>query len=298
MFICDDYESKSGNRYYRGIRFCDRVVIVEKVGLYHNWTYIDGIELYAFDGEKPKLIQKRDYDKVFREEEFIRAESEAMVRDYISGMLKANGNSVPAKEIENQAKELIDGCYTELPRQRFQHSSYSNHPSNRTETRLDMENIGIDTQNQQQVLVYELIANTNSSFFLTGRAGTGKTTFLRNVQKMVDKQFITLAPTGVAAILAGGDTIHSFFGLPLEVCTPNTCGKINEARFRTICHADTIIIDEVSMVRCDIVDAIDNTMRCVMRTTKPFGGKQVIFVGDMFQLPPVVRQARPPPRHL
>lgn len=153
-----------------------------------------------------------------------------------------------------------------------------------------MENIGIDTQNPQQVLAYELIANTNSSFFLTGRAGTGKTTFLRNVQKMVDKQFITLAPTGVAAILAGGDTIHSFFGLPLEVCTPNTCGKINEARFRTICHADTIIIDEVSMVRCDIVDAIDYTLRCVMRTTQPFGGKQVIFVGDMFQLPPVVRQ--------
>ncbi len=151
-------------------------------------------------------------------------------------------------------------------------------------------NIGIDTQNPQQVLAYELIANTNSSFFLTGRAGTGKTTFLRNVQKMVDKQFITLAPTGVAAILAGGDTIHSFFGLPLEVCTPNTCGKLNEARFQTIRHADTIIIDEVSMVRCDIVDAIDYTLRYVMRTTQPFGGKQVIFVGDMFQLPPVVRQ--------
>lgn len=150
--------------------------------------------------------------------------------------------------------------------------------------------IGIDTQNPQQVLAYELIANTNSSFFLTGRAGTGKTTFLRNVQKMVDKQFITLAPTGVAAILAGGDTIHSFFGLPLEVCTPNTCGKINQARFQTIRHADTIIIDEVSMVRCDIVDAIDYTLRNVMRTTQPFGGKQVIFVGDMFQLPPVVRQ--------
>ena len=85
---------------------------------------------------------------------------------------------------------------------------------------MNMEQIQIDTQNQQQVLAYELIANTNSSFFLTGRAGTGKTTFLRNVQKMVDKQFITLAPTGVAAILAGGDTIHSFFGLPMEVCTP------------------------------------------------------------------------------
>ena len=148
----------------------------------------------------------------------------------------------------------------------------------------------IDTNNPQQVLAFELIANTNSSFFLTGRAGTGKTTFLRNVQKMVNKQFITLAPTGVAAILAGGDTIHSFFGLPMEVCTPGTCGKLNEARILTLLHADTIIIDEVSMVRCDIVDAIDYTLRRALRTTQPFGGKQIIFVGDMFQLPPVVRQ--------
>ena len=155
---------------------------------------------------------------------------------------------------------------------------------------MNMEHTQIDTQNQQQVLAYELIANTNSSFFLTGRAGTGKTTFLRKVQKMVDKQFITLAPTGVAAILAGGDTIHSFFGLPMEVCTPGTCGKLNEARILTLLHADTIIIDEVSMVRCDIVDAIDYTLRRALRTTQPFGGKQIIFVGDMFQLPPVVRQ--------
>mgnify|MGYP004539017265 FL=1 len=153
-----------------------------------------------------------------------------------------------------------------------------------------MDHTQIDTQNQQQMLAYELIANTNSSFFLTGRAGTGKTTFLRNVQKMVNKQFITLAPTGVAAILAGGDTIHSFFGLPMEVCVPGTCGKLNEARILTLLHADTIIIDEVSMVRCDIVDAIDYTLRKAIRTTQPFGGKQIIFVGDMFQLPPVVRQ--------
>lgn len=153
-----------------------------------------------------------------------------------------------------------------------------------------MEHTQIDTQNQQQMLAYELIANTNSSFSLTGRAGTGKTTFLRNVQKKVNKQFITLAPTGVAAILAGGDTIHSFFGLPMEVCVPGTCGKLNEARILTLLHADTIIIDEVSMIRCDIVDAIDYTLRKAIRTTQPFGGKQIIFVGDMFQLPPVVRQ--------
>jgi len=148
----------------------------------------------------------------------------------------------------------------------------------------------IDTQNKQQVMAFELIANTNSSFFLTGRAGTGKTTFLRKVQQTVDKQFITLAPTGVAAILAGGDTIHSFFGLPMDVCTPGTMGKMNEARIQTLLHTDTIIIDEVSMVRCDIIDAIDYTMRKTLRSMQPFGGKQVIFVGDMFQLPPVVKQ--------
>ena len=148
----------------------------------------------------------------------------------------------------------------------------------------------IDTQNKQQMLAYELIANTNSSFFLTGRAGTGKTTFLRKVQQMVNKQFITLAPTGVAAILAGGDTIHSFFGLPMDVCIPGTMGKMSEARIKTLLHTDTIIIDEVSMVRCDIIDAIDYSMRKTLRSMLPFGGKQVIFVGDMFQLPPVVKQ--------
>ena len=148
----------------------------------------------------------------------------------------------------------------------------------------------IDQENKQQLQAYDLIANTNSSFFLTGRAGTGKTTFLRNVQKMVDKQFITLAPTGVAAILAGGDTIHSFFGLPMDVCTPGTMGKMNEARILTLIHTDTIIIDEVSMVRCDIIDAIDYTMRKTLRSALPFGGKQVIFVGDMFQLPPVLKR--------
>ena len=147
----------------------------------------------------------------------------------------------------------------------------------------------IDPQNREQQLAFDLVENTNSSFFLTGRAGTGKTTFLHNVQQMVDKQFITLAPTGVAAILAGGDTIHSFFGLPMEACMPGTCGKMNEQKILTLLHADTIIIDEVSMVRCDVMDAIDYTMRKSLRNNLPFGGKQMIFVGDMFQLPPVVK---------
>lgn len=146
------------------------------------------------------------------------------------------------------------------------------------------------TPNREQQMAYELVANTNTSFFLTGRAGTGKTTFLHRVQKEVNKQFIILAPTGVAAILAGGDTIHSFFGLPKEVCVPDTCVKMNESRIKSLLHADTIIIDEVSMVRCDVMDAIDYTMRRVLRNNIPFGGKQMIFMGDLFQLPPVAQK--------
>ncbi len=155
---------------------------------------------------------------------------------------------------------------------------------------IDMENVYFDTENREQMFALDLVANTNSCFFLTGRAGTGKTTFLNGIKKCVGKQFITLAPTGIAAILAGGETIHSFFGLPLEVCSPGVVGHMNQTKILALLHADTIIIDEVSMLRCDIVDAVDRTMRLVLRNFKPFGGKQVIFVGDMFQLPPVVRE--------
>lgn len=111
MFICNEYESEKGNRYYCGIRFCDRIVILEKVGLYHNWTYIDAIELYAFNNRKLKLIQKRDYDKVYRKEEFVRSESEAMVKEYLSGILKSQRTSLPAEQLSTQARELIDSCY-------------------------------------------------------------------------------------------------------------------------------------------------------------------------------------------
>ncbi len=111
MFICDEYESASGHRYIRGIRFCDRIVILEKVGLYHSWTYIDGIELYAFNGQKMELIQKRDYDKEFRSEAFVRQESEQMVREYLTGVMKMQRISVPAEQVALQAQELVSGCY-------------------------------------------------------------------------------------------------------------------------------------------------------------------------------------------
>lgn len=111
MFICDEYESANGHRYYCGVRFCDRIVIAERVGLYHNWTYIDSIELYAFNGTKMELIQKRDYEKVFRNEEFIRSESMQMVIDYMQGIAKAQRTCIPAEQITTEAKSLIDGCY-------------------------------------------------------------------------------------------------------------------------------------------------------------------------------------------
>ena len=111
MFICNEYESGNGHRYYLGIRFCDRIVIVEKVGLYHSWTYIDSIELYAFNGQKMELIQKRDYDKVFRNEDFIRQESMQMVVDFMKGIAKTQRTCLPAELIASEAKSLIDGCY-------------------------------------------------------------------------------------------------------------------------------------------------------------------------------------------
>ena len=111
MFLCEEYESASGNRYYKGVRFCDRIVVVEKVGLYHNWTYIDGIEVYAFNGTRLELVQKRDYDKVHRNEEFIRKELETMVRNFFEGVLKAQRSCMPQEELEEKAKGIIDGCY-------------------------------------------------------------------------------------------------------------------------------------------------------------------------------------------
>lgn len=111
MFLCHQYESTSGHLYYKGVRFCDRIVIMEKVGQYYNCTYIDGIEVYAFNGTRLELVQKRDYDKTFRNEEFVRQESETMVRNYLEGVLKAQRSAMPKEQLEAQAKSIIEGCY-------------------------------------------------------------------------------------------------------------------------------------------------------------------------------------------
>ena len=144
-----------------------------------------------------------------------------------------------------------------------------------------------DFQNQEMCNAYDLIAKTNKSFFLTGRAGTGKTTFLQEVQRCIHKNFIVLAPSGVAAIHAGGQTIHSFFGFSMGVQGPLDMGQMNANKIAVVQQVDTIIIDEVSMVRCDYIDAIDRMLRYCRHSSQPFGGIQMVFVGDMFQLLPI-----------
>ena len=145
--------------------------------------------------------------------------------------------------------------------------------------------------NPEQYNAYQMIANTHNSFFLTGKAGTGKTTFLKQVQKEVSKNFLLLAPTGLAAINLGGQTIHSFFGFKFGVLGPGETGQLNPKKQRLIREIDTIIIDEVSMVRCDLIDAMDRTLRLYRKNSAPFGGVQMVFVGDMFQLEPVAQQS-------
>ena len=159
---------------------------------------------------------------------------------------------------------------------------------------MTMEN-KIDTIKQQEFTMdadqqkaFDLIANTNTPLFITGKAGTGKSTFIKMIQEKIDKNFLVLAPTGIAAINVGGQTMHSFFGFPFEVIGPHTQMKVSEEKQILLKHVDTIIVDEVSMVRCDMVDGMDRYLSTLFHTHMPFGGKQVVFVGDLFQLPPVV----------
>jgi len=150
----------------------------------------------------------------------------------------------------------------------------------------------IDLQNKEFQHAYHLIENTNQSFFLTGKAGTGKSTFLKHVVETVNKNFVVVAPTGIAAINVHGVTIHSFFQFPLRPLLPDDDGiKIftkNSSKRRIIKAMDTLLVDEVSMVRADLIDGIDYSLRHNGGDPKlPFGGKQIIFIGDIFQLEPV-----------
>ena len=147
----------------------------------------------------------------------------------------------------------------------------------------------------------QLVKYTNHSLFLTGKAGTGKSTLLRYICSNVKKKHVVLAPTGIAAINVGGSTLHSFFKLPFHPLLPNDTRfserniretlKYTGEKRKIIREVELIIIDEISMVRADIIDFLDKVLRIYTRNRyEAFGGKQMLFVGDIFQLEPVIRE--------
>ena len=147
-------------------------------------------------------------------------------------------------------------------------------------------------QNNELRTAWDFVESTGRSIFLTGKAGTGKTTFLKTIMEHSRKRPIVVAPTGVAAINAGGVTIHSFFQLPFSPYVP---GAKVESKFdfgkekrKIIASSDLLIIDEISMVRADLLDAIDAVLRRFREHGQPFGGMQLLMIGDLAQLTPVV----------
>jgi hypothetical protein len=151
-----------------------------------------------------------------------------------------------------------------------------------------------DENNTVFEMATTFINETSEHIFLTGKAGTGKTTFLRHIRHNTHKRAIVAAPTGVAAINAGGITLHSLFQLPFEPYVPGFSSNKNKFRFSKakldlLRQLELLIIDEVSMLRADTLDSIDQTLQRIRRISQPFGGVQVLYIGDMFQLPPVVK---------
>ena len=152
--------------------------------------------------------------------------------------------------------------------------------------------------NPELDLAWQFVERTGVNVFLTGKAGTGKTTFLRRLKERSPKRMVVVAPTGVAAINAGGVTIHSFFQFPLVPYIPNTSFRGSDEKYRfskekknIIRTLDLLVIDEISMVRADLLDQIDAVLRLHKDKNRPFGGVQLLMIGDLSQLAPVVKES-------
>lgn len=140
---------------------------------------------------------------------------------------------------------------------------------------------------------FQTIEETTDNLFITGKAGTGKTTFLKYIVEHTHKNLIVAASTGIAAINAGGMTLHRLFGIPFDLQGPNTPikGRFFADKADLFQRLDTLIIDEISMVRPDVLDYVDRKLRFYRFNNLPFGGVQVVMFGDLFQLPPVIKKS-------
>ena len=155
-----------------------------------------------------------------------------------------------------------------------------------------------EQSNEQLDLAWQFVERTGVNVFLTGKAGTGKTTFLRRLKERSPKRMVVVAPTGVAAINAGGVTIHSFFQFPLAPYIPGGSFNTKDEKYRfskekknIIRTLDLLVIDEISMVRADLLDQIDAVLRLHKDRHRPFGGVQLLMIGDLSQLAPVVKDS-------
>ena len=173
---------------------------------------------------------------------------------------------------------------------------------------FEVDGIKLDPDNPEFQYALQFALESNRNLYLTGKAGSGKTTFLKYLRKVTNKNMVVVAPTGVAAVNAGGQTIHSFFRIAPSLYTPNDKRlrryappgdedqstiydnfQYNKEHLKTIQNLELLVIDEVSMVRADLLDVVDTLLRVYRKNYRPFGGVQVILIGDTFQLPPVVK---------
>ena len=194
----------------------------------------------------------------------------------LSSRTKVNPTAKAGKEPPTQFVGRGTHASSELPPQRQAPQLKSNLPENFILT-------------EEFADTFELLENSDKNIYITGKAGTGKSTLLTYFRQKTKKNVVVLAPTGVAALNVGGATIHSFFRFPTRLLEPNDADiKVDHRRCELFRKLSMVIIDEISMVRADLLDAIDYSLRLNRNDKRPFGGVQMVFFGDVFQLPPVV----------
>ena len=195
-----------------------------------------------------------------------------------------------SKQTEPESIQAEQQEPAEIKRPELQHA-----PNNIKKPSDASEKYPVEKLNDDQRRAFDLVISSNNNFYITGKAGTGKSYLLKTIVHNTSKEVAIVAPTGIAAINIGGQTIHSFFGMGISIQATHDQNEVhrglNEKRIKIMNSIDMLIIDEVSMVRVDVMDMIDTKLRAARKSNEPFGGVQIICFGDLYQLPPVVEDS-------